>query len=288
MQVTVSKFAGFCDGVRRAYEIASRLDMARAKKPVMILGSLVHNEEVNRRITEKGIVRIDREPFFNSKKGEIGTLIITAHGDGPDVFAVAEKKGIEIIDATCPKVVKVQRLAKVYFERGYKLVIIGDKNHKEVRGIGEWGGSGAYIISDEADLAKIDFSKKDKIAVVSQTTQSEDFFLKAGQFIVKKYPQAEVISTVCLTTHQRQDEITKLAGENDLVIVIGSKESANSNRLFEIARSINPKSYFVGKAEEIKKNWFSKTDRIAVTAGASTPAWIIDDVLKRIEESIDI
>ena len=280
MKIYLSQFAGFCDGVRRAYEMIVALDISKAKKPIYILGSLAHNAEVVRKIEEKGITKIDLEKFFRSKKGEIGTIIVTAHGAGPEIFALAKEKGIEIVDTTCPKVIKVQRLAKVFSARGYVIVLIGDKGHKEVEGINAWGEKKAHIVSNQKDLENLHIEKDEKIIILSQTTQSKDFFEEAGKFIQKKFPKAEIISTICYTTHDRQGEISKLAGDMDVVIVIGSKESANSTRLFEISKEKNPKTYFIENSSQLQSIWFSGVGEVLVTAGASTPSWIIDEVIE--------
>lgn len=284
MKITLSQFAGFCDGVKRAYEMVSVLNIARSKKPIYILGSLVHNPDVKKKVEEKGIGKIDYAQFLNSKEGEIGTLIITAHGVGPEVFALAKIKKIKIIDTTCPKVIKVQRLAQVFSKRGYEIVLVGDKGHKEVEGINSWGGKKAQIISCEEDLKKIKFSKNKKIAVVTQTTQDINFFEKVKKFIQNKNSQVNFFSTICLATHDRQEEIKKLALKNDVVIVIGSSESANSTRLFKIAKAKNPKTYFIENASYLKKTWFECSKKVLVSAGASTPSWIIKEVVEKLEK----
>ncbi|MFZ2975208.1 MAG: 4-hydroxy-3-methylbut-2-enyl diphosphate reductase [Candidatus Moraniibacteriota bacterium] len=284
MKIYLSQFAGFCDGVRRAYEMISMLDIARAKKPIYILGSLAHNADVVKEIRKKGISRIDLEDFLKSKKGEIGTIIVTAHGVGPEIFTLAKKKGIEIVDTTCPKVIKVQRLAKVFSARNYTIILIGDKGHKEVEGINSWGGKKALIVSNQKDLEKLNIPKGEKIIILSQTTQSKDFFEEAGKFIEKKFPDVKIISTICYTTHDRQDEISKLAGDMDVVIVIGSKESANSTRLFEISKEKNNKTYFIENYSQLQHDWFLGAKEVLVTAGASTPSWVIEEVMKEIEK----
>jgi (E)-4-hydroxy-3-methyl-but-2-enyl pyrophosphate reductase len=282
MEIYLSQFAGFCDGVKRAYEMVASLDLARTKKPIYILGSLVHNPDVIRKIEEKGIKKIDLETFLNSRPGEIGTLIITAHGVGPAVFEIAREKNIKIIDTTCPKVIKAQRLAQSFSRRGYKIILVGDKGHKEVNGINEWADKSSQIVSSEADFEKLKLTGKNKIAILSQTTQSEDFFQKTADFIKNKFPQIKVLSTICHTTHQRQNEIKKLAKDCEVVVVIGSKESANSTRLFEIARGVNPRSHFIENADGLEREWFSGLKKVAVTAGASTPDWIIEEVVRKI------
>jgi 4-hydroxy-3-methylbut-2-enyl diphosphate reductase len=162
-------------------------------------------------------------------------------------------------------------------------VIIGEKNHKEVKGIYEWANKRAIFIETDEDLCGFDVDPAKKIAVISQTTQDQEFVDRAAAQISKKYPHAEVVDSICLTTHHRQTEIKKLAEENEIVVVIGCPESANSKRLWEIAKRVNPSSYFVQRASELKSEWFVGRKKAAVTAGASTPKWIIDDVLNKIE-----
>lgn len=283
MKITLSQFAGFCDGVKRAYEMVSSLDVSKMKKPVCILGSLVHNPDVIKKVEKKGIRKIDYKKFLLSKKGEIGTFIITAHGIGPEVFKIAKTKKIKIIDTTCPKVAKVQRLAQIFSKRGYEIILIGDKGHKEVEGINAWGEKKAKIISGDKDLKKLKFSKNKKIAVMTQTTQDVEFFRKVSTFVKKKNSATEIFSTICYTTHDRQEEIKKLSGKNDAVIVIGSNESANSTRLFEIAKEKNPKTYFIENAGQLKKTWFRGKKTVLVTAGASTPSWVIEEVVEKLQ-----
>lgn len=284
MKITLSQFAGFCDGVRRAFETVSNLDSESVKKPIYVLGSLVHNQDVVRKIEEKGIHKIDLEKFIAAKLGEIGTLIITAHGVGPQVYEMAKEKNIEIIDTTCPRVIKVQRLAQIYIKRGYFIILVGDKDHKEVRSISEWGEGKAIIVSNADDLKNLNLDQAEKIIILSQTTQSKDFVEEVYNFIKNKFSAVEILDTICLATEQRQDEIKKLAMENDAVLVIGSPESANSNRLFEIAISINSKTIFIQRAGDMDEKWFSQIKSVAVTAGASTPNWIIEEVIAQLEK----
>jgi 4-hydroxy-3-methylbut-2-enyl diphosphate reductase len=284
MDINLSQYAGFCDGVKRAYDMVMAIDTRRAKKPIFVLGSLVHNGDVIAKIAEKGITRIERADFFAAHSGDIGTIIVNAHGAGPDFYEKAKALGVDVVDTTCPKVIKVQRLARVFARRGLKIVIIGDHGHKEVRGINEWGDGNAVIISEEEDLGKLNFPPEERIAVLSQTTQNEDFYKKISDQIKEKYKNAEIQFTACQTTHDRQGEIKKLAKENDVIVVIGSRGSANSNRLFEIAKNINTKAYFIENSKEIKKEWFSGVQKVAVTAGASTPGWIIKEVVEALQK----
>ncbi|EKE19673.1 MAG: 4-hydroxy-3-methylbut-2-enyl diphosphate reductase [uncultured bacterium] len=288
MEITLSQYAGFCEGVQRAYDIVEKITKdPKIKRPIFVLGSLVHNDDVVNRIEKMGVKKVHvegpLEDFFQQIKNEVGTLVITAHGIGPQIYDLAKKHKVDLIDTTCPRVIKVQRLAKTFFDRETQLVIIGEKNHKEVKGIFEWAGKKAIFIETEEDLCGFDVDASRKIAVISQTTQDQEFVERASKEIAKKYPHAEIIDSICLTTHHRQTEIKQLAKENDVVIAIGSPESANSNRLFEIAQRVNPKSHFIQRASELEDKWFAKAKKVAVTAGASTPGWIIEDVIKKIK-----
>jgi 4-hydroxy-3-methylbut-2-enyl diphosphate reductase len=280
MKITLSQFAGFCDGVKRAFETVSALDMEKVKKPVFVLGSLVHNQDVVNKIEEKGIKKIDMEKFASSKPGEIGTLIITAHGIGPEIYKIARDKNIDVIDTTCPNVIKVQRLAQSFAKKGYKILLAGDKDHKEVKSIYEWGGGQAVIVSNMEEVKQADFAPDDKIIVLSQTTQNKDFLEKAHAYIKNKYKNAEISDTICLSTQHRQGELKKLAEENDAMVIIGSPESANSTRLYEISKSINPKSVFIARVGELPEKFFQGVKTAGVTAGASTPEWIIAEVIE--------
>lgn len=288
MEITLSKYAGFCEGVERAYNIVEETakDLA-IRRPIFVLGSLVHNDDVVKKIEGMGIKKLSVDSnlmdFLNSTKMEIGTLIITAHGIGPEIYEFAKKNKINIIDTTCPKVIKVQRLAKNFSKKEYQLVIIGEKNHKEVKGIYEWANGKAFIVENLQDLHNLALNPEKNIAVISQTTQDREFFDQSAKYIAEKYPQAEILDSICMTTHDRQTEVKELAQKNDIVIVIGSPKSANSKRLWEIAKRINPKTYFIERADELEKEWFAKCQKVAVTAGASTPNVLLNQVKDKVK-----
>ncbi len=283
MKITLSKYAGFCDGVERAYKIVCELAQnSKTKKPIFVLGSLVHNNDVVENIEKLGIQKINFkgkiEEVLDEIDNKIGTLVITAHGIGPKIFAVAKEKNIEVIDTTCPKVIKAQRLAEVQWKRNNKIIIIGKKKHKETMGIFRWARKKAIIVESMEDIEKLDFPADIKLTIISQTTQNEDRVNKIIKQILQKYPQAEILDTVCNTTKSRQQEVKDLARNNDVVLVIGSPSSSNSTELWNIAKAINPNSYFIERVENIKKEWLSNCEKIGITAGASSPQWIIAEV----------
>ncbi len=290
MKITLSKYAGFCDGVNRAYKIVENLAKSKkTPKPIFVLGSLAHNADVVKRIEEMGIKKISVEKnlikYLQSSGMKMGTLIITAHGIGPDIYEFAKQKEVNLVDATCPKVIKVQRLAKNFSWKKYQLIIIGEKKHKEVRGIFEWANKRAFFVERESDLKKIRPDLNKKIVVISQTTQNKDFVKNIVDSIKKKYPQAEAFDTLCTTTHNRQNEVKKIAQNNDALLVIGSPESANSRRLWEIGKKNNSRTYFLERAECIQKKWLKDCKKIGITAGASTPDWVIKEVMENIKKN---
>lgn len=289
MEIKLSQYAGFCEGVDRAFAIVKNIAKdPLIKKPIYVLGSLVHNKDVVKHIEDLGVKKINittsLENLLDEIKGKVGTLVITAHGMGPKIYQLAREKNIDLVDTTCPRVIKVQRLAKIFFDRMSQIVIIGEKEHKEVKGIYEWAQKRAVFVENEQELQNLVLDPNKKIAILSQTTQNQDFVEYASKYIAKKYRQVEIIDSICLTTHHRQDEIKKMAAENEVIIVIGSKESANSTRLWEIAREMNKKSYFIENAAELDEGWIGKSKKIGVSAGASTPSWVIDEVILKLKE----
>lgn len=284
MKITLSKYAGFCEGVKRAYEtIISAAEDPKVKKPICVLGSLVHNADVVKSLEDLGVrkIKMDRDLFKNLRggKNKIGTLVITAHGMGPSIYEFCKKEKIDLIDTTCPRVMKVQRLAKIFSEKLHKLIIVGDKHHKETQGISEWSGNTARVVEKIGDLKKMKLPSAKKITVLFQTTQDLDFAEIISAFMGNFCPNAKIMNTICLATHHRQDEVKKIAKMNEAVVVIGSPESANSRRLWKIAKKINSRSYFVENFRQIEKEWLKNINRIGIAAGASTPEWVINDVV---------
>lgn len=278
IKIVVGRHSGFCFGVKRAYDLAC-LNSFDCEKLYM-LGKLVHNDDVCAELKKRGIKEVGRLSDVRD-----GAIIFTAHGVGPDLYEKANRKGLRIIDTTCPKVMKAQRLAQNFVEKGSRVIIFGDKSHKEVKGIEEWSCNKAAIVKDIEAVKKMKLDKKKKYCLISQTTQNVAKFKKIKEYLSKNLPNFSYFNTICDSTDNRQNETRKLAEKNDAVIVIGGRDSANTKRLFEIAKSLNPKSYFIENAKQLKKTWFSDIKKIAISAGASTPEWVIQDVLKKIKIS---
>jgi len=284
MKITLSKYAGFCEGVKRAYEtIISAVDDPQVKKPIYVLGSLVHNADVVKSLEDLGVqkMKVDRNLFQNLRdsKKNIGTLVITAHGMGPKIYEFCKSEKINLIDTTCPRVMKVQRLAKSFSEKIDKLIVVGDKNHKETKGIVEWSKNTGIVVEKLRDIKKLQLKSFKNVTVLFQTTQNLDLAEVVNSFMHNFCPNAKIMNTICLATYHRQNEVKKIAEMNEAVVVIGSPESANSRRLWEIAKRINPRSYFVENFRQIEKEWLKNINRIGIAAGASTPEWVINDVV---------
>lgn len=281
MKVTIAKHAGFCWGVQRAIDLADKTinNPDYLNKNIYSLHLLVHNSQVIDRLKEKGLKVIDK---LGKIKNE-DVIIFSAHGVPPSEIEKAKLKKLHIVDTTCPRVKKVQILAKKLVEKGYSLIIIGDKNHPEVKGVKKWTGRKGRVISSVKEL-NIKHLKSDKIGVVMQTTQDEENVNKILSKIHKrKIKDLVIYDTICDATKKRQKATKELAQKVDLMLVIGDKKSANTKRLFKISSKEKVKTYFVQTEKNLNKNWFKNVKHVGLTAGASTPEWVIINILKKVK-----
>ncbi|HEY8369317.1 MAG TPA: 4-hydroxy-3-methylbut-2-enyl diphosphate reductase [Thermodesulfobacteriota bacterium] len=274
MIVNRADTAGACFGVKRAFDIAMKT--AKSDERVVMLGDIVHNEHVVRKIDEAGVKvmkDLDSVPAGS-------TLILRAHGAVPEIYEAAERRGLKIVDATCPMVFEIHDEVKALAQEGYSIVVIGDHGHDEVVGIaGQVPGAIVVSNPDEARL----IPRKRKIGVVTQSTQNIDNVRQCVAELCLKSREVRFINTICAPTKNHQDEIRTMPYENDVMVIIGSRTSANTCRLTEISRSINPRTYQVASAAELKPEWFVGARTVGVSAGASTPDWIIDEVVAALE-----
>lgn len=277
MKITIAKNAGFCFGVKRAIDIA--LESAHHKThPVYMLGDIVHNENVVGKIEATGIQKVKN--LTQSKKG---SLLIRAHGSAQKIIEKADTLGLKIIDATCPMVKEIHKIAVDMDTKGYKIIVIGDHKHDEVQGIVGQIQHKAIVLEDINDIKKKITKKIPKAAVVVQSTQNLEKVFKMHKMLKGYVADLQFFNTICSPTRLKQAEIQNLPKENDCVIVIGSKTSANTKRLYQIAKSINPNSYWVNSAAELKKEWFKKAKSVGITAGASTPDETIQEIKSYIQ-----
>ena len=275
MRVKLARVAGFCMGVRRAMEIA--LEASRtAPKPVYTLGPLIHNPSALALLEKQGVSILKDIP----EKGE-GTVIIRAHGTPPSTIEKLKRAGFYIKNATCPKVVKVQMLAKTYTAKGYYCVLIGDEGHAEVIGILAHAGDKGLLVSSEEDIEKL--PKLDKYIILAQTTQDRKRFERWCQKILEKNPGGKIFDTICDATFRRQHEVRRLAKHVEAMVVVGGKSSANTQRLAKIAKECNTFTLAVETADDLDLEKLKNFSSIGVTAGASTPNWVINQVVKQLE-----
>jgi len=276
MKVIVAEHAGFCWGVKRAIEIATSTRQ-KVDDIVYVLGHLVHNEEVVRQLEKMDIKVI--EDFADAKPGS--RLLITAHGLDQKIIQEAKEEGFQVIDTTCPIVQKVHKFTRQFLDEGRKIIIIGHANHIEVKGIRSVADGQAQIVSSVDDIENVNFEGTDKVGVVAQTTFNIAKMQEIVQSLKKRFPNVDVMvrDSICHDVKQKQTEIKQLASQVNAVVVVGSKTSSNTTRLFEIAREVCSKTYFVSRAAELEAVNWGGVEKIAVTGGASTPDWIIGEVV---------
>ena len=271
MKIRIAKKAGFCMGVRRAVNLVLSA-LNQGKYPIYTYGPLIHNPQTLELLNKLGVKIIrDLKDDFPS-----GVCIIRAHGIPPQEKEELSKKH-EILDGTCPRVLKVQALAKKAISEGKEVVIIGDKEHAEIKGILGVLQNKGYVVSSFEDLKNLPELKN--YVILSQTTQDENLFKTLSQAILEKYPQGEIINTICKATEVRQNGVRNLSKISSSIIVIGGKFSANTNRLAEIAKKEGKKVYLIEKTEEIPLEEIKKEKIVGITAGASTPNWLINEVV---------
>ncbi|OGX24606.1 MAG: 4-hydroxy-3-methylbut-2-enyl diphosphate reductase [Omnitrophica WOR_2 bacterium RIFCSPHIGHO2_02_FULL_45_21] len=278
MKITIAKSAGFCFGVKRAIDIALE-SAARSKDRVYMLGDIVHNENVVKNIERAGIEKTRK---LNNPR--IGSLLIRAHGSSKKIIEKAGRLGLKIIDATCPMVKEIHNIAIDMDSRGYKIIVIGDYKHDEVQGIVGQIKHKAIVLQGLADIKKKVPKRMQKSAVVVQSTQNLEKVLKMQELLKERVDDLQFFNTICSPTRLKQAEIKTLPKASDCIIVIGSKTSANTKRLYQIAKSINKNSYWINSPDELKKKWLRGAKSVGITAGASTPDETIAAIKERIQE----
>ena len=270
MEVILAEYLGFCYGVKRAIKIARE----HADGKSNTLGPIIHNPQMVERLKNEGVGTVE-----DLNDAYEGTIIIRSHGVGPQVYEKIKAKGLKIVDATCPHVKKAQTAARELTEDGYKVVIVGEKNHPEVKSIFEWTGGRATILETEAEAKN--FSNCPRLGIVSQTTVASEHFKKIVLKLLDKSKDIKILRTICTATEQRQSAALELAAKVDAMIVVGGRNSANTTKLAKLCES-KCKTYHIETAQEILPEWFKKSNqqvsRVGITAGASTPDWIIREV----------
>jgi 4-hydroxy-3-methylbut-2-enyl diphosphate reductase len=275
MKVILAKRAGFCFGVKRATHMA--FEAAGKGSKTYTLGPIIHSPQVVQKLEEMG-VKVVRD-LDNT---DSGTIIIRSHGVLASEMDEAVQKQLEIVDATCPFVKKAQEHVKSLSEAGYGVVVVGDADHPEVQGIVSYGGDKVFVVGSGEEVKKL--PKMNKIGVVAQTTQSFENLKNVVSECLLRGGEIRVFNTICDATAVRQEEAKELACQVDCMLVVGGFNSANTRRLSEVCTELQPRTHHIETAAEINPAWFEGVERVGVTAGASTPKWIIDEVMNRIEE----
>ncbi|QGW83823.1 4-hydroxy-3-methylbut-2-enyl diphosphate reductase [Variovorax paradoxus] len=278
-EVILAEPRGFCAGVDRAIEIVERA-LAKFGAPIYVRHEIVHNTYVVNELKAKGAIFI--EDLADVPPG--ATLVFSAHGVSKAVQQEARDRGFDVFDATCPLVTKVHVEVAKLAKEGYEFIMIGHKGHPEVEGTMGQLSSGIHLVEDVEDVAKVSPAQTEKLAVVTQTTLSVDDAAEIAAAVRARFPMVREPKQqdICYATQNRQDAVKILSPQVDLVIVVGSPTSSNSNRLRELAQRLGTESYMVDSAEELKPEWFEGKGRVGLTAGASAPEVLVREVIERV------
>lgn len=279
MKVTLAESAGYCFGVKRAVnEVYSEIEKGTA--PIYTYGPIIHNDEVIKELKDRGVKVIYGLEEIGSL--EKGTVIIRSHGISREEHEALQAAGFTVVDATCPFVLKIHRLVQEYSRKGYRIAIIGDPGHPEVRGICGWvEGEEACVISDMEDAKNFTCSGDKPVCIVSQTTFNNNKFEELVEIVAKKGYDIIVLNTICNATEERQTEARQIARESDAMIVIGDKNSSNTQKLFEICKNECANTYYIQTSSDMDYSLLESINNVGITAGASTPNNIIEEVSKK-------
>ncbi|MDD2276878.1 MAG: 4-hydroxy-3-methylbut-2-enyl diphosphate reductase [Smithellaceae bacterium] len=280
MEIKLAKTAGFCMGVRRAVDTVLDVSQHETGRKIYTYGPLIHNPQTIELLKNRGITAIKHIDEIADPKNAL--LVIRAHGIAPGDRRKIKESGVKIIDATCPKVGYVQAIIKKHTALDYTVVIAGDREHPEVDGLWGYTEGRGVIVSTLEDAEKI--PAMEKVCIVAQTTQDSDHYREIVRKIQKKNPRAVVFNTICSSTEKRQEEIISLAAEMDALFVVGGKNSANTRRLADLARKQNTTTFHIETVRELKNIDLGPYKSIGVSAGASTPNWIIDQITDHLAE----
>ena len=283
MNVILAKSAGFCFGVKRAVDTV--YERILEKEPLYTFGPIIHNEEVVRDLEEKGVVVVNDVDELAGKPQ--GTVIIRAHGVERGVCEKIQALGFSIVDATCPFVLKIHRLVEKHSAEGAQIVIIGNEKHPEVKGIKSWSlDPHTAVIATPEEAEKYQAESGKKVCIVAQTTFNYNKFQELVEIINKKGYDIIVLNTICNATEERQTEAAKIARDVDAMIVIGGRNSSNTQKLFEICKNECNNTYYIQTVKDLDITCFESIDSVGITAGASTPNKIIEEVQKNVRNEL--
>lgn len=278
MKIELSNTSGFCFGVRRGIKLAEGA-ATKGSRNVFCLGPIIHNPQVLSKLAAHGVQFVQEVPQASE-----GTVIIRCHGTTPPTLQEAKARGLGVIDATCPYVMRSQTVARSLKENGYAIVMVGEKDHPEMRSVKSFAENDAVIVETPEEAQGLPMSNK-RVGILAQTTQSFDNFRAIVNVFLSRPDLLEVraFNTICDDQHDRQRDAKTLAKSCDVVIVIGGRQSANSKRLYDQCREICPDSHFIETAAELLPAWLFQKRNIGIVSGASTPDWLIDEVVQRLQ-----
>ena len=276
MEVTVAKTAGFCFGVKRAVECVYQQIEKNEGRPIYTYGPIIHNEEVVKDLEKKGVRVLNTLEELSALKE--GVVIIRSHGVGKYVYDILEQNGVTVADATCPFVKKIHRIVQEENAKGRRVIIIGNERHPEVEGIKGWSDERTIVVESEAQIDELSLLSEEKISIVSQTTFNYKKFQDLVEKILKKGYDSSVLNTICNATQERQSEAREIASRVEAMIVIGGKNSSNTQKLYDICRRECEHTYFIQTFDDLDPESVSSVRSVGITAGASTPKNIIEEV----------
>ncbi len=273
MKIELAESYGFCFGVKRAIKIAEEHQNSAT------YGPLIHNSLEIKRLDQNYNVGLI-ENFKEFKPGD--TAIVRTHGIPKNELEELTKTGVDVVDATCPYVTKPQQICEKMSEEGYDIVIFGDEKHPEIKGVKSYAVNGAHVVTSVKDLEEIKLGEH--IALVAQTTRKVEEYLEIASYLIPRHKEVRVFNTICNATFENQEAARKLAKRADIMIVIGGKNSSNTKQLFSIAKEGCINSYHIENEDELECSWFEGKELCGITAGASTPDWVIQNVVDKIEK----
>ena len=278
MEVRLAKTAGFCFGVRRAVDTVYG-QIEKEKDPIYTYGPIVHNEMVVQELEKKGVHVLNSLEELKELTG--GTVIIRAHGVGKEVYDLLERQGVNLVDATCPFVKKIHRIAQKEEANGRRILIIGNAKHPEVEGIRGWCKAPSYVVESPEEAENLRIPAGEKLCIVSQTTFNYNKFEDIVEIISKKGYDIIVLNTICSATEERQMEARQIACEADTMIVIGGRHSSNTQKLYDICKNECKNTYYIQTLVDLDLKTFESIGNVGITAGASTPNNLIEEVSKQ-------
>ena len=276
MKIELAENYGFCFGVKRAIKIAEENTNAAT------YGPLIHNSKEIQRLEHDFKVSLV-EDFKTFQPGD--KAIVRTHGIVKEELSKLKSSGVAVVDATCPFVTKPQEIAQEMSELGYSVVIFGDEAHPEIKGVKSYATNAAVVVTSIDELE--DLKLHERIALIAQTTRKVQEYMEIANYLIPRYKEVRVFNTICNATFENQEAVRKLSKKADVLIVIGGKNSSNTKQLFSIAKEHCKDSYHIEDENELDSTWFSDKKLCGVTAGASTPDWIIQNVVNSIEKSIN-